>query len=878
MKPGDSFAQYEIQGPIGAGGMGEVFLAHDTKLRRDVAVKILPPGFATDKERIARFEREARALASLQHANVASIYGFEEVDDRHFLVMEMIEGEDLSKRIERGAVPVETALDIARQIATGLEAAHEKGIIHRDLKPANVKLTPDGQVKILDFGLARAADGEGLDDDPGASPTLTAAMTMEGVILGTAAYMSPEQARGKTADRRADIWAFGALLYEMLTGKRLFGGETVSDTLAAVLRKDPNWDALPSGLDPAVLLLLRRCLERKPVDRLQHIGDARILLDEKLAGEDSSVPTTGRSRIPVLVLAGLLVVSVALNLTKLLENDGASTTAGPQVQHLAASLAPRAPLARARAHPLGIGRPTLSISPDGASLVYVAEVDGQTQLHKKRFDAALAEKFPGTEGAFHPVFSPKGDWVAFFTGDKLRKVLYAGSEPVTLCEVRNPFSLTWESESSLLVAANEGTDILRVDAGSGSSTKLHEGDYIGYLSPLPGSSKILVHRLSSGLNPDSWSVGSIDLNEGSYQSIIEGGFSPRYVPTGHLVYVRGGNLMGIAFDLDKLQTRGQAVPVVAGLRIARRSLPTYDFSADGILVYVSGPPATLSHLVWADRQGGITKLPLPPQFYGDFQISPDGLYVAAMVGGDRDDIWIYEMERGTRRKLNTDGDAFHPIWSPDGKYLAFGSRRGESVQTYIRPVDGSEPARPIGVEGVPGSSPYAWISENEIVLTGDGDINVVDIVKKTIIPAATTDASEWGPHFSPNGHWMAYTSDESGQYEVYVKPYPELSGAWAISSNGGEEPIWSRDGKSLYYRNGDTWLEVPISFDPDFSMGTPRVVLEGPFINVPGRSYDLSADGERFLVILDEGTEEFSRHVEVVLNWFDELERLVPTR
>jgi serine/threonine protein kinase/Tol biopolymer transport system component len=878
MKPGDSFAQYEIQGPIGAGGMGEVFLAHDTKLRRDVAVKILPPGFAADKERIARFEREARALASLQHTNVASIYGFEEVDDRLFLVMEMIEGEDLSKRIERGSVPVETALDIARQIATGLEAAHEKGIIHRDLKPANVKLTPDGQVKILDFGLARSAEGEDPDDDPGASPTLTAAMTMEGVILGTAAYMSPEQARGKTADRRADIWAFGCLLYEMLTGKRLFAGETVSDTLAAVLRKDPNWDALPAGLDPAVLLLLRRCLERKPADRLQHIGDARILLDEKLASDDSSATTTGRSRIPVLVLAGLLVVSVALNLTNFLKNDGAATTAdGPQVQHLAASLAPRAPLARARAHPLGIGRPTLSISPDGASLVYVAEVDGQTQLQKKRFDAALAEKIPGTEGAFHPVFSPNGDWIAFFTADKLRKVLFAGSEPVTLCEVRNPFSLTWESESSLLVAALEGGEIRRVDAGSGSNTKLHEVDSIQNLSQLPGTHNLLVHQSTLGINPDSWSVGSLDLVEGSYQSIIEGGFSPRYVPTGHLVYVRGGNLMGVAFDPVKLETRGRPVPVVAGLRIARRSQPTYDFSDNGTLVYVSGPPATLSHLVWADRLGGITKLPLPPQFYGDFQISPDGRHVAAMVGGDRDDIWIFEMERGTRRKLNTDGDAVHPIWSPDGKYLAFGSRRGESFQTYIRPVDGSEPARPIGVEGVLGS-PYAWITENEIVLTGDGDINVVDIVQKTVTPAAVTDAQEWGPHFSPNGRWMAYTSDESGQYEVYVKPYPELSGAWAISINGGEEPIWSRDGKSLYYRNGDTWLEVPISFDPNFSMGTPRVALEGPYINVPGRSYDLSADGSKFLVILDEGTEEFSRHVEVVLNWFDELERLVPTR
>jgi serine/threonine protein kinase/Tol biopolymer transport system component len=878
MKPGDSFAQYEIQGPIGAGGMGEVFLAHDTKLRRDVAVKILPPGFAADKERIARFEREARALASLQHTNVASIYGFEEVDDRLFLVMEMIEGEDLSKRIERGSVPVETALDIARQIATGLEAAHEKGIIHRDLKPANVKLTPDGQVKILDFGLARSAEGEDPDDDPGASPTLTAAMTMEGVILGTAAYMSPEQARGKTADRRADIWAFGCLLYEMLTGKRLFAGETVSDTLAAVLRKDPDWDVLPAGLDPAVFLLLRRCLERKPADRLQHIGDARILLDEKLASDDSSATTTGRSRIPVLVLAGLLVVSVALNLTNFLKNDGAATTAdGPQVQHLAASLAPRAPLARARAHPLGIGRPTLSISPDGASLVYVAEVDGQTQLQKKRFDAALAEKIPGTEGAFHPVFSPNGDWIAFFTADKLRKVLFAGSEPVTLCEVRNPFSLTWESESSLLVAALEGGEIRRVDAGSGSNTKLHEVDSIQNLSRLPGTHNVLVHQSTLGINPDSWSVGSLDLVEGSYQSIIEGGFSPRYVPTGHLVYVRGGNLMGVAFDPVKLETRGRPVPVVAGLRIARRSQPTYDFSDNGTLVYVSGPPATLSHLVWADRLGGITKLPLPPQFYGDFQISPDGRHVAAMVGGDRDDIWIFEMERGTRRKLNTDGDAVHPIWSPDGKYLAFGSRRGESFQTYIRPVDGSEPARPIGVEGVLGS-PYAWITENEIVLTGDGDINVVDIVQKTVTPAAVTDAQEWGPHFSPNGRWMAYTSDESGQYEVYVKPYPELSGAWAISINGGEEPIWSRDGKSLYYRNGDTWLEVPISFDPNFSMGTPRVALEGPYINVPGRSYDLSADGSKFLVILDEGTEEFSRHVEVVLNWFDELERLVPTR
>jgi serine/threonine-protein kinase len=665
----------------------------------------------------------------------------------------------------------------------------------------------------------------------------------------------------------------------MLTGKRLFGGETVSDTLAAVLRKDPDWDALPTGLDPAVQLILRRCLMRKPVDRLQHIGDARILLEENLSATTAPATGPGIFKPLAMVLALLLVASVAVNIFKLASPEEEATTVAdkPTVQHLAASLAPRAPLARARAHPLGIGRPTLSISPDGTNLIYVAEVDGQTQLHKKRFDAALAERIPGTDGGFHPVFSPSGEWVAFFTSDKLRKVLFTGSEPVTLCEVPNPVGIYWESEETLLVSVNEGEEIHRIDAASGATLLVNNVQGIENISVLPGNEAILAHMETNGINPDSWSVGVYDLADESFRSVIDGGFSPRYVPTGHLVYVKGGNLMGVAFDPVKLETRGRALPVVAGLRIARRSKPSFDFSANGTLVYVSGPPATLSHLVWADKQGGVAKLPLPPQFYGDFQISPDGRYVAAMVGGDRDDVWIFEMERGTRRKLNTDGDAAHPIWSPDGRYVAFSSRRGDTNKAYIRPVDGSEPARAISPEGVLGA-PYAWISENEIAISGGGDIHMVNIADQTSVPAAATDAQEWGPHFSPDGKWMAYTSDESGQYEVYVKPYPALTGAWAVSSDGGEEPIWSRDGRSLYYRNRDQWMEVPISVDPEFTAGKPRVALEGPFINVPGRSFDISADGNRFLVILDEGTEEFSRHVEVVLNWFDELERIVPTK
>jgi len=878
MKSGQSFTHYTVSSKIGAGGMGEVFRATDGKLSRDVALKVLPDSFAADPERLARFQREAQVLASLNHPGIAAIYGLESEGEIHALAMELVEGPDLSERLKTGPMPVDEAIRAAIQIAEAMDAAHEKGVVHRDLKPANIKIDPNGRVKILDFGLAKAlVDSPAESDiDPAMSPTLTAAMTMQGVILGTAAYMSPEQARGKEADRRADIWSFGAVFYEMLTGHRLFAGETVSDTLAAVLRKDPDWSALPQGLDPSVNLVLRKCLERFQEERLQNMGDVRILLGEKLAG--ASTGGGERFRTAAIALGAMLVISIGLNFLNLRDQEG---TGGPadeaEVQHLAVSLAPRAPLARARVHPLGIARPTLSISPDGTHLVYTAEVNGDTKLFKKRFDAAQADEIPGTEGAYHPAFSPDGDWVAFMAGDRLRKVLYAGSEPVTLCEARNTFTLTWESDNSILLLETEGRVLARIDTDSGSKTVVNPEASKGAVSVLPGGTHLLGHSAyQTGINPDSWVVGALDLDDGNWNPIIDGGFSARYVPTGHLVYVRGGNLMGVVFDPEKIETRGRPVPVVAGLRVARRSLPSFDFSDNGTLVYVSGPPQTLSNLVWVDRKGAISELPLPAQFFGDFQISPDGRFVAATVGGDRNDVWIYDLNGGPRRKLTTEGDGAYPIWNPEGDRVAFRSSRSGEWLCYTKPVDGSRPATPLP-EAINKGNPYVWTSRNELFLYSNGEIVAVDLDDETVTDVAVSAASEWGPHMSPDEKWIAYTSDESGRYEIYVKAYPGSGGAWVISAEGGEEPIWSRDGRSLFYRNGDTWLEAPVSFEPEFTVGTPRVVIEGPYINVPGRSYDVSADGSKFLVILDEGNEEYSRHVEVILNWFDELERLVPT-
>jgi serine/threonine-protein kinase len=891
LTPGARFGSYEITGSLGAGGMGEVYRARDNNLNRDVAVKVLPETFANDANRVARFDQEAKTLAALNHPNIAHIYGLERSDGSTALVMELVDGPTLADRIAQGPIPADEALNIAMQILAALEAAHERGIIHRDLKPANVKLRPDGAVKVLDFGIAKALDTR-VTSGPQAPSLTTPAMTQAGIILGTAAYMSPEQARGKAVDQRADIWAFGCLLYEMLTGQPAFGGEDVLVTLARVLDRDTNMSSLPAMISPAVRHTIKLCLEKDPRRRLHAIGDVRLALEGRLESElprgaTSAAPRTFWRRVWPLaataVLAGAIVAGA-----------------------LWSAMRPEPGALRRFTHVIppdhvfrNIGRPVLAVSPDGRRFAYNT---GQG-LYVRSMDELEPRLIPGTEEELRgPFFSTDGQSIAYVAGgDELKRISISGGAPVVVANVapNSPIGAVWTNDHTLLFGAADG--IYRVPATGGIPELMIRGQRQGQLSVgalLPdGDSVLVTERTGAGANWDTAAIVVYSLSTGERTLLIDGGASASYLPSGHLVYALGDTLFGIAFDAETLTISGGPVPLVQGVLRAGNATgaPNFGVTNDGTLVYIRGNAATFRNtLVWVDREGREEPIDAPPRSYIYAQLSPDGTRIALDSRDEEYDIWIFDLARATLQRLTFDeGLNRSPVWSPDGRRVAFTREIDATEAAFAQAADGSGGAERL-TEGQAIADavtfPSAYLPDGSALLFSIGT-NDIGIVSMDDAPAGTPiiagAANEHNPVVSPNGRWLAYQSNESGRFEIYVRPFPDVdSGRWQISTNEGTRPEWSADGNELFYfredtGNGAELVAVAVETAETFRAGAPKTLFTGPY-QAPQQLrgiYDVAADGQHFVLIkrAEGEREDAERSIVIVENWVEELERLVPT-
>jgi serine/threonine-protein kinase len=871
INPGDNLATYEILSQIGAGGMGEVYRARDTKLGREVAIKVLPEAFAKDVERLARFEREARILASLNHPNIATIHGLELSGTTRFLVMELVPGETLADRIKRGAIPVDEALPLFRQVAEGLAAAHEEGVVHRDLKPANIKLTPDDKVKVLDFGLAKATIGTP-SSDLSESPTITRAATETGVILGTAGYMSPEQARGKTVDKRTDIWAFGCCLYEALTGRVTFQGDTLSDTIASVLRQDPDWQALPETTPRSIRRLLARCLQKDPRRRFRDAWDVRVEIGE---AEPAVTPAKAigaqraRRTMPWVAALVFALLATAIGIWSWISPGPSSTGAVTRL--------------RLPTPPLAEWFRMLAISPDGTRLAFIGELNGTTQIFLRSLDRLEAKPMEGTEGALINVFfSPDGEWVGFFADDKLKKVSVAGGAPVTLCDAPRAFHAAWAPDDRIYFEeyAHVRGRVLSVSAAGGTPQAVSTPEEVSHrpLEVLPGGKALLIAVARNTWDGfEGLEIGAFSLETGEYRTLIERAHRGSYARTGHLVFSRAGTLLAAPFDVGRLEVTGPAVPVLEGLP-GPFGRP-FRISENGTLVYVPQRTEPGGTLVWVNREGEARPVTDVRRGYQQLRISPDGQRIAVEILWEGNyDIWIYDIPRGTLTRL-TVAESLEgiPEWSSDGKRVAFFSDR-DPPGVYWKPIDGSGPTERLTDAG---DHPESWSPDGRVLAFGKGDdlwMLPMEGERKPE-PFLDTPFRELGASFSPDGQWIAYHSDESGRWEVYVRAYSGPGGKWQLSTHGGLFAVWSPDGREIFYRTEDKKvMVVPLQLTPEFRAGKPKMLFEDRFvyINHRWRNYDITPDGQRFLMV--EGAEEGPpTEIVVVFNWFEELKRRVPT-
>ncbi len=916
LSAGTRLGQYEIISPLGAGGMGEVYRARDTKLGRSVAIKVLPEAVATHPDRIARFEREAKVLASLNHPHIAALFGMEESAGRHFLVMELVEGETLAERIAspnasgRGHLRVEDALKVAIQIAGALEAAHECGIIHRDLKPANIKITPDEVVKVLDFGLAKATEGDRAGQDLSQSPTVSFGGTREGTILGTAAYMSPEQARGKPVDQRTDIWAFGCVLYEMLTGRLAFSGETVSDAVAAILSREPDWLALPAETPESVRRLLRRSLEKDPKRRVHHIADARIELEETLPqpsasghlmSTDLSAPivTNGararaRVRLAWIAAATLSVAAIiaALALGRVGFIDRSAVDARVYRSSIILPEGTQIPGDRSSANLGPAGR--FALSPDGRRLAFVARRDaaGLSMLWVRPLDAVVAQSLAGTEGATYPFWSPDSRFVAFLAQGKLKKIGVAGGAPLTLCDASLGATGAWNRDDVILFTPKGGSPLYRVSASGGTPSPVTTFDAANgdaqHWFPffLPDGRHFLYSTLGSkrvgATDPRGVYVGSLDPKESS-TLLLQDGSHAKYAE-GHLIFLRGTTLMARPFDANRRELHGEAEPLAEQVQTTSGSVTgaagAFTVSETGVLAYQTGSGVVRSQLVWFDRGGKQIGLLGDQADYSDVELSPDGRRLAVSVldpaAGTRD-LWLYDVKRELRTRFTFDSaNEFESIWSPDGDRLAFARSKG-SVDLYEKPSSGG--SEDVLLEGGLGKFPSDWSPNGRFILyiAGGAAIARSDLLvlplfgDKKPFPFLETSFTETRGRFSPDGRWIAYASDESGQFEIYVARFPEPGERRRVSTAGGVWPRWRRDGREIVYLAPDNTLTAATVNGEvaRFEVGAARplfAVRPRPQVTLGDYPYDVSADGKRFLVntLVEETT---SSAITLVVNW-----------
>jgi serine/threonine-protein kinase len=878
LNAGVRFGPYEITAPLGAGGMGEVYRARDTELGREAAIKILPPALASDAARVARFEQEAKTLASLNHPHIAQIYGLERSGTTTALVMELVEGPTLVERLSRGALPVSEALEIATQIADALEAAHERGIVHRDLKPGNIKLTQNGAVKVLDFGIAKALDTRQASG-PGPAALTTPAMTEAGFVLGTAAYMSPEQARGKSVDERTDVWAFGCVLYEMLTGEAAFLGEDVTSTLARVLEVSPPLTALPARLSPAVRRTLELCLEKDPRKRLADMRDVRLALAGAFAPTQPKQPLWRRA-LPAaaMLVLGLLVASAYFTSLRAPTAPVESAPA-PAVSRFTITPPATAPLSN-------LGDLDLTISPDGKRIAYWSQqpTSGNVELYVRELDALEARAVPGTthsaQGARNLFFSPDGASIGYRTPDNaVVSVAIDGRPPLKIVDRVAPTFLGgwWSPDNSVIFSS--GLRIERTSAtGGGTPEPLMPARQPGQgqmAAPvlLPGGRAVLFHAFGDSAGDR---VAVLDLETGEEKTVVEGGSNPAYVDTGHLVFARGDTLMAVPFEASELAVTGEPVALVQGIRRTAAGATDYAIAANGTLVYVPGTAQSVAEMavVWVDRAGQVTGRAVPELVANprDPRLSPDGQRLLLVTGADDDgDLWSYDLRGRPPIPLALSNDNRFPVWSPDGRQVAL-LVFGTGVVTLA--ADGSERTpRPLRAGGF---GPSAWSADGELILTrARGDIAATPAEPTgEVRDIVASDSGEGDPALSPDGRWLAYRSNRTGQNEIWVQGYPD-GVAVRVSSDGGYEPLWSADGRELFYRQNDAMMAVAVATATEFSFAAPQRLFAGPYIQRPqgsSRGYDVARDG-RFLMMLrgDENAATAPASIVVVQNFAEEI-------
>jgi serine/threonine-protein kinase len=882
---GTRFGPYDIVSPLGAGGMGEVYRARDARLQRDVAIKVLPGSMAAVAERIARLEREARMLAALNHPNIAAIYGLEERDGLVGLVLELVEGPTLAERLARGALPVSDAIAISRQIAKALEAAHRQGIVHRDLKPANIKVREDGAVKVLDFGLAKAFD-DAAAGDAALSPTITspAMMTAAGVIIGSAAYMAPEQAKGLAADARSDIWAFGCVLYEMVTGQRAFPGAGTTETLAAVLRGDPDWTALPSDLPPATRALLMRCLEKDRGERVQDISTARFVLAEQThfapPAAAATIAAAGRlPRVPWIVVAAVAGIAAGAGAVTLFQRPPATALARTA----------RFELALSRTDPPaqhGVGA-IVALSPDGARLVYTALRDGAPVLVTRGLDRLETTAIAGTEGGIDPFFSPDGRQIGFVRASELRRVSVDGGPSALVWRGDPVFEGASWNEDGTIVFSHAGA-LLRIRFDGGEPIRIAQADTtrdeLGYDRPvfLPGGATFLYTvQLRGGRNR----VAARRLDGSEPTTVLEDGFGARYMAPGYLVFGQADRLMAVRFDSSALRISGTPIVLEQGVFTNNaEAVSNVTIAADGTAAFVSGSnPGVRGRPVWVDRSGRherrIVEEPLDDP--RNLRLSPDGKRLALTLGPPgQGNIWVYDVSGSAKAVPLTfrDHNTF-AVWSPDGTRIAFMHVAGAAVSVAAIAADGSaaEP-QPLTSEGSAGAVMDWSPRERAILLYRQTMLRLLRPPDRIAKPWGEAPYSQFGARFRPDGRWVAFTSTQSGAADIYVRPFPGPGAPIRVSSGGGHDPVWSHDGNEIFYTNGSKMMAARVAIaGAGVRVDGSRMLFDGGFrhdtVDLILRFYDVAPDG-RFLMIEPSGTKASS--IVVAQHWDEELKARLP--
>jgi serine/threonine protein kinase len=896
---GTTLSHFKITAKLGEGGMGEVYRAEDTKLGREVAIKVLPEAVASDPERLARFEREAKVLASLNHPNIGAIYGLEEADDKRFLVLELIDGETLQELIEQGVAP-ENALEMAAQVASALEVAHEQGVVHRDLKPANIKITPNGTVKVLDFGLAKALDPQDSGSTSHAlsmSPTLTAQMTQAGVLMGTAAYMSPEQARGQEADKRADIWAFGVVLWEMLTRQQLFAGDTVSDTLAEVLKSEPDLTLLPDTTPPSVIHLLRRCLTRDSQERLRDIGEARIAIRTFLTdGEEALAPATGSPADPgpptwkravpwiAFALAGLAATGFGLVYFK------RPPTPMPLVN--ASVVMPEGVLLI----PSGFTAGPVVVSPDGTRLAFSAiDEEGNQKLWHRSLDQSIGSPLPGTEGAIRPFWSPDSQHLGFFAGSQLKRISVLGGPPISLTDVNDTRGGTWGLGGTIVYAPNLTGPLMGIPEGGGEPEQVTQLDTERseqthrYPHFLPDGRHVLfLARSTSGGAGIDPGVFAVDIVTGERKRVLDIATNAAYA-SGHLLYMRESTLIAQPFDIDRLEITGDPYPIVENaLFDSGFSMGTFSASSNGVLAFHPGGLINMAaSIVWMDREGNTIEVVAEPATYQSIRLSPDGGTASISIEDTKTgaaDLWLLDLDRGVKTRFTfssstDDGlDTGNAAWSPDGRTIAYSDNRSGSFDVYKKAVSGTATEELIASDARDLWA-YDWSSDGEWLCYGRSEVEGEQLLGLKMRGDSTEPIelragafNAWPCTFSPDNRWLAYTSDESGLREVFVTSFPDLEGKWQISSAGGDYAQWRADGKEIFYLSpsGEMKAAVVESSEDGFRVGQETTLFSyRPFLT-GDFTFDVSADGNRFLVLQPEDSLGSTR-VSLVLNWTEKL-------